>query len=56
MSCLLDRQIYPRIKNQPAFPEGRGNVTLRVGSPIKFDKNTSYEEAANIMYNAVKNL
>ncbi len=50
------RKIYPSRKPFPYLPDGRGEVTVRVGEPLVFTNKISYEKAANEMFNALDKL
>lgn len=52
------RKIFPRIQQIGALeiPEGRGPVTVRVGQPVMFSQDTSYEKANKTLEEAMKKL
>lgn len=48
------RQIYPRKKKFPYWPEGYGSVKVTVGDVLRFDKKSSYEDVNRAMRGALE--
>ncbi len=45
--------IYKSVKKFPYWPDSRGEVVVKVGKPIIFDRNLSYQEVAQKMRQAI---
>jgi 1-acyl-sn-glycerol-3-phosphate acyltransferase len=43
-------------KNRFRLPDRKGFIKVKIGSPVKFDKKTSYEHATQKLYKIVKSL